>query len=520
MIIVLNYEERQMRYIQQRRLKCSLISSMTLFEIILIIASLSLSISNGYFYSNAYMLPNHSILTSSRCNKYRLIHPIPTRSMTTIRTSSTRTKRRMISGKKMEYYSSVMTLYANNNNDNDNESSNNNDKNETTTSINNDITNDQITSNNQTITTIMDNDNSWIQQIFNQTPPRLTFLIRLLFSRLTKILPNIKTSVISFTAGIILTLTIVLVPIHDIIEKTSEPVALFETILTDLDKGYVDEVDTRKLFETGMSAMLGSLDPYTEFESRTEAEELNESVSGRYGGVGLVISGAQSTPPPVPVTPKISETGVGGVSSPSEKVLPQNAIDDSIMLDNDNDNDKNNLNNNNNIDIDIDIDDDAMEDAAIDDSIRDKLERRKALKRARTKGIRVVTAFEGYAFDYGMRPGDKIIAIDDHRLLSNEGVEDVRSRLRGQPGSSVAVTFLREGVKGENTIVLPRSVVRIPDVKLATLVGPRTDGMGYIRLGGFTSDAGRETRNAILSLKKEAEEASGGERTLKVSILK
>ena len=199
MIIVLNYEERQMRYIQQRRLKCSLISSMTLFEIILIIASLSLSISNGYFYSNAYMLPNHSILTSSRCNKYRLIHPIPTRSMTTIRTSSTRTKRRMISGKKMEYYSSVMTLYANNNNDNDNESSNNNDKNETTTSINNDITNDQITSNNQTITTIMDNDNSWIQQIFNQTPPRLTFLIRLLFSRLTKILPNIKTSVISFT---------------------------------------------------------------------------------------------------------------------------------------------------------------------------------------------------------------------------------------------------------------------------------------------------------------------------------
>jgi len=261
MIIVLSHEDRQMRHIQQRRLKFSLISSMTLFEIILIIASLSSSLSNDYFYTSAY-IPNHSILTSSRCNKYCFIHPIPTRSMTTITT----TKRKgMISGKKIKYYSSVMTLLSSvNNNDNDNESSsNNNDKNETTTStttsINNDIINDQITFNNETATITNDqitfNNETVIQQIFNQTPPRLTFLIRLLFSRLTKILPNIRTSLLSFTAGIILTLTIVLVPIHDIIENTSEPVALFETILTDLNKGYVDEVDTRKLFETGMSAI-------------------------------------------------------------------------------------------------------------------------------------------------------------------------------------------------------------------------------------------------------------------------
>lgn len=63
----------------------------------------------------------------------------------------------------------------------------------------------------------------------------------------------------------------------------TEPVQIFETILPYLDLGYVDKVDTKKLFETGSGAMLRSLDPYTEFEGKQGAAELN---------IGLVISGA------------------------------------------------------------------------------------------------------------------------------------------------------------------------------------------------------------------------------------
>ena len=72
----------------------------------------------------------------------------------------------------------------------------------------------------------------------------------------------------------------------------NQPVILFETILADLNEAYVDDVDIQQLFETGVKAMTSSLDPYTEFESRAEAQELEESVTGKYGGVGLVIRGS------------------------------------------------------------------------------------------------------------------------------------------------------------------------------------------------------------------------------------
>ena len=61
-----------------------------------------------------------------------------------------------------------------------------------------------------------------------------------------------------------------------------------ETILTDLDAGYVDPVDTKKLFETGVSAMLRSLDPYTEFEAREEAFGLSFLALLVSVGIGLV----------------------------------------------------------------------------------------------------------------------------------------------------------------------------------------------------------------------------------------
>lgn len=73
--------------------------------------------------------------------------------------------------------------------------------------------------------------------------------------------------------------------------NVNQPVILFETILNDLNDAYVDDVDVQKLFETGVKAMTSSLDPYTEFESRVDAQALEESVTGKYGGVGLVIRG-------------------------------------------------------------------------------------------------------------------------------------------------------------------------------------------------------------------------------------
>ncbi len=62
---------------------------------------------------------------------------------------------------------------------------------------------------------------------------------------------------------------------------------LFGDMLKDIEEGYVDKVETETLFQTAAKAMTASLDPCTEFESKTESED--NMIRGRYGGVGMGI---------------------------------------------------------------------------------------------------------------------------------------------------------------------------------------------------------------------------------------
>ncbi len=128
--------------------------------------------------------------------------------------------------------------------------------------------------------------------VVQRLPPKLVEFLVELWEKLMSALPSIKIAALSFLAGTVLTFGAILIPVYNSVETLAEPVTLFETILGDLERGYVEEVDTQKLFETGISAMLKSLDPYTEFEGKQQAVELTESIGGQYAGVGLVISGA------------------------------------------------------------------------------------------------------------------------------------------------------------------------------------------------------------------------------------
>mmetsp|Transcript_27572 Transcript_27572/g.51737 ORF Transcript_27572/g.51737 Transcript_27572/m.51737 type:complete len:601 (-) Transcript_27572:747-2549(-) len=163
-----------------------------------------------------------------------------------------------------------------------------------------------------------------------------------------------------------------------------------------------------------------------------------------------------------------------------------------------------------------DLDEDDEEERLVMQKREDKL---KAIAKAQEKGIRVVSAFEGYAFDYGMRVGDRLKQVDDLVVTSETSVEDVRNVLRGEPGSMVTIKFERDGVAGIQEVTMPRTIVQLRDVKLATLVGKPSDGIGYISLSGFASSAGPEVRGAILALEQAAEEASNGEHSLKGLIL-
>jgi len=333
--------------------------------------------------------------------------------------------------------------------------------------------------------------------INESTPPEVVMFFKLLSNKLK----NVKAIILSFIAGSVLTGGIIFIPLYSQVTTLSEPVTLFETILSEIGRGYVDEVDTNRMFETGMSAMLRSLDPYTEFEGKTEAAALSESIDGKYGGVGLVISGA--TPKDLEKIKKEESRILSSTILPSNnsgsKLLPNDAIKDQDRL--------------NTIDgTDEDEDDQGA-------SFRERIAERKLLEKVRNQGIRVVSAFEGYAYDYGMRVGDKLVVINNKPVTLETSVEDVRNNLRGEPGTSVDISFEREGVEGVQTITMPRRTVKIRDVKLAKLIGSKAEGIGYIQLTGFAQDAGREMRSAIIYLQRQALEASNGERPLQGLVL-
>ena len=231
--------------------------------------------------------------------------------------------------------------------------------------------------------------------------------------------------------------------------------------------------------------MTASLDPYTEFESRTEAAELEESVTGRYGGVGLVIRGGTNLAEAAKEDNIVLETPSSSSSSGGSmnKKQPKNAAKPPVASSKDN----------------MDDDEDAIE----------IMERKRARRKSMEEGVRVVSAFEGYAYDAGMRVGDKLLAVDDFEILPTTSPDEVRNHLRGDPGTEVQVKFLREGlgekVNEPQTLTLKRSVVRIPDVKYFGYVGDPRDGIGYIDLSGFANDAGREVRFAIKALQHGSE---------------
>lgn len=70
----------------------------------------------------------------------------------------------------------------------------------------------------------------------------------------------------------------------------SKSLNIFSTLLREVNMLYVDEVDSEKMVEDGINAMLKELDPYTVYYPEKKLDEFNLMVKGAYAGVGAVIS--------------------------------------------------------------------------------------------------------------------------------------------------------------------------------------------------------------------------------------
>jgi carboxyl-terminal processing protease len=113
----------------------------------------------------------------------------------------------------------------------------------------------------------------------------------------------------------------------------------------------------------------------------------------------------------------------------------------------------------------------------------------------------IMEPYKDYPADNaGLKAGDEIIKVED--ILVSTFKENAGDLLRGAPGSTVNVTYIRQGKTNSATIT--RQEVEINAVTLFDMVNSKT---GYIALTKFNRKASRETANALKELKAEGAES-------------
>lgn len=72
--------------------------------------------------------------------------------------------------------------------------------------------------------------------------------------------------------------------------EISQSLEIFNSLFREVQLNYVDTLDAKKAINTAIVYMLDEIDPYTEYYSNDDTEELSRLSTGEYGGVGSVIN--------------------------------------------------------------------------------------------------------------------------------------------------------------------------------------------------------------------------------------
>jgi len=111
----------------------------------------------------------------------------------------------------------------------------------------------------------------------------------------------------------------------------------------------------------------------------------------------------------------------------------------------------------------------------------------------------VQLTYEGYpAQKAGLLAGDEILKIDGVSIQKKSALE-VNKLLRGQANTPIKVEIKRYSQDKPLTLDIMRDKIQIDNVPYYGMV---TNDIGYFQLAGFTVDAGREVRNAVVKLKE------------------
>jgi len=184
---------------------------------------------------------------------------------------------------------------------------------------------------------------------------------------------------------------------------------IFATLYKEVNTYYVDEVSPNKLIKTGIDAMLGSLDPYTNYIPEDDIEDYRTMTTGQYGGIGALIG-------------------------------------------------------------------------------------------TRNGKNMVIMPYEGFpAHKAGLKIGDQIIKVNGIDV-EDKAYTDISKLLRGQANSSIKIMVKRYNVDEPLEVEMVREKITIDNVPYYGMID---DEVGYIKLSDFTTNAGKEVKNAVTALKEQ-----------------
>lgn len=104
------------------------------------------------------------------------------------------------------------------------------------------------------------------------------------------------------------------------------------------------------------------------------------------------------------------------------------------------------------------------------------------------------------AAEAGIQPGDLIIRLDD-QPVKGMSLDEAVDIMRGEPGSKLLLTVVREGEDRPIKIELERAIIKVESVKHEML----DPGFGYVRIATFQSPTAKSLHESIDALIEENE---------------
>lgn len=119
--------------------------------------------------------------------------------------------------------------------------------------------------------------------------------------------------------------------------------------------------------------------------------------------------------------------------------------------------------------------------------------------------IKVITPIDGTpAEKAGIKSGDLIIALDGEPVR-DMSLSDAIDRMRGEPGSDIALEIRRKGEEELLTFIVTRDEIKVSSVRSESL----NPEIGYLRITQFQDETGAELNKAIRKFLKKNKSLKG-----------